>query len=94
MNTNRDQSLEGGFALSTDINGKPNPEALRQLSLGRGWQWAPKANAEELLKCLTKNGWAFMPGRWQEGHKSKKEGKLIEAQCILLDFDANLSWIE
>ena len=94
MNTNRDQSLEGGFGFRTDIKGKPNPEALRYLSLGRGWQWAPKANAEELLKCLTKHGWAVTPGRWQEGHKSKKEGKLLEAQYILLDFDDNLSWHE
>ena len=94
MNTNRDQSLEGGFGFRTDIKGKPNPEALRYLSLGRGWQWAPKANSEELLKCLTKHGWAVTPGRWQEGHKSKKEGKLLEAQYILLDFDDNLSWLE
>ena len=94
MNTNRDQSLEGGFGFRTDIKGKPNPEALRYLSLGRGWQWAPKANAGELLKCLTKHGWAVTPGRWQEGHKSKKEGKLLEAQYILLDFDDNLSWLE
>lgn len=94
MHTNSNQHPEGGFSFRTDIVGKPNPDALRYLSLGRGWQWADKADAETLLTCLTKHGWAVTPGHWQDGHKSKKDGKLLEAQYILLDFDANLSWLE
>lgn len=94
MHTNSNQRHEGGFSFRRDIVGKPSPEALRYLSLGRGWQWAAKADAEALKACLTNHGWAVTPGRWQEGHKSKKDGKLLEAQYILLDFDENLSWLE
>jgi hypothetical protein len=87
-------TLEGGFSHRRDIVGKPSQESLHYISLGRGWQWAPKADASQLLACLTKYGWAVTPGRWEGGHKSKKEGKLLEAQYILLDFDENLSWLE
>ena len=86
--------LEGGFSHRKDIVGKPSQECLRYISLGRGWQWVPKADASQLLACLTEHGWAVTPGRWEGGHKSKKEGKLLEAQYILLDFDDNLSWLE
>ena len=90
----KELTLEGGFSLRQDIVGKPSQDSLRYISLGRGWRWAPKADASQLLKCLTNHGWAVTPGRWEGGHKSKKEGKLLEAQYILLDFDDNLSWLE
>jgi hypothetical protein len=90
----KEVTLEGGFSLRQDIVGKPSQDSLRYISLGRGWRWAPKADASHLLACLTKQGWAITPGRWEGGHKSKKEGKLLEAQYILLDFDDNLSWLE
>ena len=89
-----ENKIEGGFSFRRDIVGKPNPEALRYLSFGRGWQWAPKADAEMLMKCLTNHGWAVTPGHWEGGHKSKNNGKLIKSEFILLDFDANLSWEE
>jgi len=92
MTTNSEHKLEGGFSFRRDIVGKPNPEALRYLSLGRGWQWAPKASAEMLMTCLTRHGWAVTPGEWEGGHKSKNEGRLIECEYVLLDFDDNLSW--
>ena len=94
MNTNSEHKLDGGFSFRRDIIGKPNPEDLHYLSLGRGWQWAPKADAESLMTCLTRHGWAVTPGQWQGGHKSKNEGTLIQAEFILLDFDQNLSWKE
>jgi len=92
MTTNSEHKLEGGFSFRRDIVGKPNPEALRYLSLGRGWQWAPKASAEMLMTCLTRHGWAITPGEWEGGHKSKNEGSLIQCEYVLLDFDDNLSW--
>jgi len=91
---NKEITLEGGFSLRQDIVGKPSQDSLRYISLGGGWRWAPKADASQLLTCLTKQGWAVTPGRWEGGHKSKKEGKLLEAQYILLDFDDNLTWLE
>lgn len=94
MITNSEHKLEGGFSFRRDIIGKPNADDLRYLSLGRGWQWAPKADAESLMTCLTRHGWAVTPGQWQGGHKSKNEGTLIQAEFILLDFDENLSWKE
>jgi len=90
----KDVALEGGFSFRQDIVGKPSQDSLRYISLGKGWRWAPKADASQLLACLTNHGWAVTPGRWEHGHKSKKEGKLLEAQYILLDFDDNLSWLE
>ena len=90
----KEVTLEGGFSLRQDIVGKPSQDSLRYISLGKGWRWAPKADASQLLTCLTKQGWAVTPGRWEGGHKSKKEGTLLEAQYILLDFDDNLSWLE
>jgi len=92
MHTNSNQRHEGGFSFRTDIVGKPSPEALRYLSLGRGWQWAAKADAEALKACLTNHGWAVTPGEWEGGHKSKNEGRLIQCEYVLLDFDDNLSW--
>jgi len=91
VTNNSEHKLEGGFSFRRDIVGKPNPEALRYLSLGRGWQWAPKASAEMLMTCLTRHGWAITPGEWEGGHKSKKEGRLIRCEYVLLDFDDNLS---
>ena len=90
----KEVTLEGGFSLRQDIVGKPSQDSLRYISLGRGWRWAPKADASQLLTCLTNHGWAVTPGRWEGGHKSKKEGTLLEAQYVLLDFDNNLSWLE
>ena len=78
-------TLEGGFSLRQDIVGKPSQDSLRYISLGRGWRWAPKADASQLLTCLAKHGWAVTPGRWEGGHKSKKGGTLLEAQYILLN---------
>ena len=94
MNTNSEHKLEGGFSFRRDIIGKPNPEDLRYLSLGSGWVWAPKADAEMLMTCLTRYGWAVTSGHWEGGHKSKNNGKLIQSEFVLLDFDANLSWEE
>ena len=90
----KEVTLEGGFSLRQDIVGKPSQDSLRYISLGKGWRWAPKADASQLLTCLTNHGWAVTPGRWEGGHKSKREGRLLEAQFILLDFDDNLSWLE
>ena len=63
MITNSEHKLEGGFSFRRDIIGKPNEDDLHYLSLGRGWQWAPKADAEMLLTCLTRHGWAVTPGQ-------------------------------
>ena len=94
MITNSVNRLDGGFSFRRDIIGKPNQDELRYLSLGRGWQWAPNADAEILMTCLTRHGWAVTPGHWQGGHKSKSKGTLIQAEYVLLDFDKNLSWKE
>jgi hypothetical protein len=91
MSINSEHKLEGGFGFRRDIVGKPNQDDLRYLSLGRGWQWAPKGDAEMLMTCLTRHGWAVTPGNWHGGHKSKNEGTLIQAEFVLLDFDENLS---
>jgi hypothetical protein len=94
MITNSKHKLEGGFSFRRDIVGKPNPQDLCYLSLGRGWQWAPTADAEMLMTCLTSHGWAVTPGQWEGGHKSKNDGSLIQSEFVLLDFDENLSWQE
>lgn len=94
MGTCSKHKLEGGFSFRRDIVGKPNQEDLGYLTLGKGWQWAPKADAGMLMTCLTSHGWAVTPGHWEGGHKSKNNGKLIQAEFVLLDFDDNLSWRE
>jgi hypothetical protein len=51
VHTNSNQHPEDGFIFRTDIVGKPNPESLRYLSLGRIWQWARKG----MTPCLKVN---------------------------------------
>ena len=46
MHINSNQHPDGGFSFRTDIVGKPNPESLRYLSLGRGWQWAASSGCD------------------------------------------------
>ena len=82
--------FRGGFSFRDNVVGKPSdPQGMQ---LGSGWIWAEAAQPEHLLNCLTVQGFAVSPGRWLDGHKSKKSGTLTEASYLLLDYDDNLSW--
>ena len=86
--------FRGGFSFRDNVVGKPPQEDLYGLQLGNQWVWADGAQPDHLLNCLTVRGFAVTPGRWADGHKSKKTGTMSEASYMLLDYDSGLSWAD
>ena len=86
--------FRGGFSFRDDVINKPQTHELYELMLGTHWTWAEGATPEQLKNCLTQRGFAVTPARWHDGFKSKKNGRLLEANFILLDYDQGLSWEE
>lgn len=84
--------FRGGYSFRQNVVGKPPENCVAGLMLGSDWVWAEEAQPAHLLNCLTKHGYAVTPGRWVDGHKSKRNGLMTEANYLLLDYDANLSW--